>query len=135
MVGAGLLMIGTGLVGAFLYVRRRLFTAPLFHAWCAALTPVGFIAILAGWFVTEVGRQPWTVYGVIRTAESVSPVLGPYVGLSLLAFIVVYLALFGAALYYILRLIAAGPPSAEGETVVLGTNAQVFKKALPGEES
>ena len=135
MVGIGMLMIATGIVGAVLHWRQRLFTAPAFHAWCAFMTPAGFIALLAGWFVTEVGRQPWTVYGVIRTAESVSPVLGPYVGLSLLAFIVVYLSLFGAALYYILRLIAAGPQAADGETIVQGTNAQMFKKALPGEEA
>lgn len=130
MVGIGTLMIITGLIGAVLFLRKSLFTCRPFHIWCALLTPCGFVALLSGWFVTEVGRQPWTVYGVIRTAESASPVLGPYVGMSLLAFIVVYLTLFGAATYYILRLIAKGPQDAEDETLVFGTNAQLFKKEL-----
>ena len=73
-----------------------------------ALTPAGFIALLAGWFVTEVGRQPYVAYGVIRTADAVSPVLGQHVALSLLAFVVVYTLLFGAATYYILKLIRKG---------------------------
>ena len=130
MVGIGLLMIATGIAGALLFLRGRLFTCRPFHGWCALMTPAGFIALLAGWFVTEVGRQPWTVYGVIRTSESVSPVLGPYVGMSLLAFIIVYLSVFGAATYYILRLIAKGPQTAEEETVTIGTNAQAIKKTL-----
>jgi cytochrome d ubiquinol oxidase subunit I len=130
MVGLGLLMIATGIAGAVLFLRRKLFTCRLFHGWCALMTPAGFVALLCGWFVTEVGRQPWTAYGVIRTGESVSPVLGPYVGLSLLAFIIVYSLLFGAATYYILRQIAKGPEQAEGETVTIGANAQLFRQGL-----
>jgi cytochrome d ubiquinol oxidase subunit I len=109
MVGLGLAMIFTGAWGAVLYLRKRLFDTRIFHLWCMGMTPAGFIALLSGWFVTETGRQPWTVYGVLRTSESLSPVLGPYVGLSLLAFIVVYTLIFGAGSYYILRLIGKGP--------------------------
>ncbi|MBU0859431.1 MAG: cytochrome ubiquinol oxidase subunit I [Alphaproteobacteria bacterium] len=130
MVGIGMLMILTGLIGAVLYARKTLFTCRPFHMWCALLTPAGYVALLAGWFVTEVGRQPWTVYGVVRTSESVSPVLGPYVGLSLLAFIIVYLFVFGAGTYYILRLIGKGPGNADEETVTIGTNAQAAKKTM-----
>ncbi len=80
------------------------------------MAPAGWVAILAGWFVTEVGRQPWSIYGVLRTGESVSPVLGEYIALSLLAFIVVYTIVFGAGVYYILKLIRQGPESPPDET-------------------
>jgi cytochrome d ubiquinol oxidase subunit I len=115
MVGLGLAMIFTGLWGAVLYLRKRLFETRAFQFWCMAMTPAGFIALLSGWFVTEIGRQPWTVYGVLRTGDSVSPLLGPYVALSLMAFIVTYTFVFGAGSYYILRLIGQGPyTEAEG---------------------
>lgn len=73
------------------------------------MTPLGFVALLAGWFVTEVGRQPYTVYGVIRTAESISPVAAQQVATTLIGFIVLYIFVFGAGSFYILRLIAQGP--------------------------
>ena len=73
------------------------------------MTPMGFIALLAGWFVTETGRQPWTVYGVIRTAESMSPLAAQQVATTLIGFIVLYIVVFGAGSFYILRLIAQGP--------------------------
>lgn len=109
MVGAGTLMIATGLIALVLYFRKRLFDTGWFQLWCMALTPAGFIAVLAGWFVTEVGRQPYTVYGFLRTAESTSPVSGGPVAISLLAFFVVYVFVFGAGSYYIMKLIAKGP--------------------------
>lgn len=109
MVGIGMLMLLTGFVGVFLYWRKKLFEARAFHIWCAAMMPSGFIAVLAGWFVTEVGRQPWTVYGVLRTQESVSPVLPEYIAISLMIFIVSYIFIFGMGTYYILKLIGKGP--------------------------
>jgi cytochrome d ubiquinol oxidase subunit I len=78
-----------------------------------ALTPAGFIAVLAGWFVTEVGRQPWVVQGILRTDAAVSPVLGSSVAVSLTAFVIVYGFVFGAGTYYILKLIAKGPETQE----------------------
>jgi len=113
MVGVGILMIMTGIMAAILYWRKKLFDTRWFHYWCMALTPAGFIAVIAGWCVTEIGRQPYVAYGVIRTVESVSPVPGPHIALSLLAFIVTYTFIFGAGSYYILRLIAKGPASEE----------------------
>ncbi|MFO1258359.1 MAG: cytochrome ubiquinol oxidase subunit I [Gammaproteobacteria bacterium] len=109
MVGIGLLMALTGMIAVILHLRQKLFTTRWFQAWCIAMSPSGFIAVLAGWFVTETGRQPFVAYGVLRTAESVSPVIGEYVALSLLAFIVVYTFVFGAGSYYILSLIKKGP--------------------------
>jgi cytochrome d ubiquinol oxidase subunit I len=108
MVAIGMAMILTGIMAVILFLRKKLFEARWFQIWCMALTPAGFIALLAGWFVTEVGRQPYVAYGVIRTSDAVSPVLGEHVALSLLAFIVVYTVLFGAATYYILKLIGKG---------------------------
>ena len=109
MVGIGLLMLFTGLTAAVLYLRGKLYDSKWFHFWCMLMTPCGFISILAGWFVTEVGRQPWIVYGVIRTVDVASPLIGQQVALSLAAFIAVYIFIFGAATYYILKLITKGP--------------------------
>lgn len=109
MVGIGLAMILTGIFATTLYFRKKLFDSKPFQLWCMALTPAGFIAILAGWFVTEVGRQPWTAYGVIRTSESISPVAAEQVAITLLAFVIVYTFVFGAGSFYILKLIGKGP--------------------------
>lgn len=116
MVAMGLLMVLIGVISAFQYFRRKLFDSRFLQVWWMLMMPSGFIALLAGWFVTEIGRQPYTVYGVIRTAHSVSPaVLGPQVAWSLFAFVVMYTFVFGAGSYYILKLIRKGiPMSVEG---------------------
>ncbi len=111
MVGLGMLMILTGVFAVLLHWRQKLFDTRWFQWWALALTPSGFIAVLSGWFVTEIGRQPYIVYGVMRTAEAASPVNANQVGLSLAAFVIVYAAVFGAGVYYIARLIAKGPQS------------------------
>jgi cytochrome d ubiquinol oxidase subunit I len=113
MVGIGVLMIATGITALVLYFRKRLFDTKWFQYWCMAMTPAGFVAVLAGWFVTEIGRQPYIVYGVMRTAEAASPVAGTSVALSLAAFIFVYGFIFGAGTYYILKLIGKGPVPSE----------------------
>jgi cytochrome d ubiquinol oxidase subunit I len=77
--------------------------------------PSGFVAVLAGWITTEAGRQPYTVYGLLTTAQSVSAIDAAAVGASLLAFIVVYFALFGAGTFYILRLMRKPPETQEPE--------------------
>ena len=83
-------------VGAWLRLRGRLYASPWLHRAVLAMAPSGFIALLAGWTVTEVGRQPFTVYGLLRTADSVSPIGLPGVAASLAAFVVVYSIVFGA---------------------------------------
>ena len=75
--------------------------------------PSGFAALLAGWFTTEVGRQPYTVYGLMTTAESVSAIAAPAVAASLGTFVVVYFAIFGAGTFYIVRLMRT--PAAQAE--------------------
>jgi len=115
MVGLGLLMILAGLCGLFLRWRGRLYDAPLFLRFVAAMGPSGFVAIVAGWITTEVGRQPWLVYGLMRTAEGRSPIAAPAVAGSLAAFVVVYVLVFGAGIYYLLRLMAQPPQADESE--------------------
>lgn len=114
MVGIGLLMIVIGLISAIQYFRGKLFTSHWLHGGWMIMMPSGFVALLAGWFVTEIGRQPWTAYGILRTVESVSPaILGPQVAWSLLAFVLMYAFVFGAGSYYILKLIFKGIPVAQ----------------------
>ncbi len=113
MVGIGVLMIMTGVMALVLYLRKRLFDTGWFQLWCMAMTPAGFAAVLAGWFVTEIGRQPYMIYGVMRTAEAVSPVPGSPIAMSLAAFVFTYACVFGAGSYYILKLIGKGPDTQE----------------------
>lgn len=116
MVTLGILMVLIGLFSAIQYFRGKLFECRFLHGWWMLMMPSGFIALLAGWFVTEIGRQPYTVYGVIRTTESVSPaIIGPQVAWSLAVFIITYIIIFGAGSYYILKLIGKGIKAADGE--------------------
>ena len=109
MVGIGLIMIAVGLTGGILWLMGRLFTTRWFSRILVWVSPLGFLAVLCGWFVTEVGRQPWTVYGILRTADAVSPVPGGSVFTSLILFMLVYGIVFGAGLYYIAKLVQRGP--------------------------
>ena len=109
MVGIGMIMIALGLTGVGAVVPRPALYQPLVPARCDLAAPLGFLAVLAGWFVAEVGRQPWTVYGVLRTADAVSPVPGGSVFFSLVLFVLVYGVVFGAGVYYIAKLVRAGP--------------------------
>jgi cytochrome bd ubiquinol oxidase subunit I len=116
MVGLGFVMLGVGLASLWLRRKRRLYEDRRFLAVCVALTPVGFVALLAGWFTTESGRQPYTVYGLLRTADSVTPALtGGAAMTSLVTFIVVYAMIFTAGTYYIVRLLKLGPVHAPHE--------------------
>jgi cytochrome d ubiquinol oxidase subunit I len=109
MVGIGLIMIAVGIAGSVLWLMGRLYTSRWFLRVLVWVSPLGFLAVLAGWFVAEVGRQPWTVYGVLRTADAVSPVPGGSVLTSLILFVLVYGVVFGAGLYYIAKLVQRGP--------------------------
>lgn len=112
MVGIGFLMILTGVTALILHLRKRLFDSRWFQCWCMAMTPSGFAAVLAGWLVTETGRQPYIVYGVMRSAEIASPVPAQTIAMSMAAFVLVYTFVFGAGSYYILKQIGKGPDTA-----------------------
>ncbi|QBR03902.1 cytochrome ubiquinol oxidase subunit I [Paraburkholderia pallida] len=119
MVGMGVLMILTAVIGLFLRRGGRLYQVRWFHWLTVFMGPTGIISLIAGWVTTEAGRQPWVVYGILRTSEAVSPIQAQSAGLTLLIFIMVYFLVFGTGVYYILKLISRGPdhsdtvPSAE----------------------
>jgi cytochrome d ubiquinol oxidase subunit I len=109
MVGIGVLMLTIGLWSLLARWRGGLANA-LWLQWAALLMgPSGFAAVLAGWVTTEVGRQPYTVYNLLRTADSVSPVAAPAVLSSLIAFVLIYFAVFGSGTFYIVRLMGTSP--------------------------
>lgn len=109
MVGLGLIMFFVILTGGVLRWQKRLET-PWFLRLCQYVGPTGFFAVIAGWVTTEVGRQPWTVYGLLRTSHSVSPALtGTDVLLSLLGYMLVYLLIFPVGFLLMRKLIRKGP--------------------------
>ena len=139
MVGIGMLMVLIGLVSLSLRWRRKLYDAPLFHRAALLMGPSGFVAVLAGWITTEVGRQPYTIYGHLLTSDSIAPVEAPAVAASLIAFIIVYFALFGAGTLYILKMMNKSPgevrPLPETPTRTAGTTQLAAQRPdiLPAE--
>jgi len=108
MVAVGAAMVAVGLWSAWARWRGRLFDTPWLLRGAVVMGPSGFLAVLCGWITTESGRQPWTVYGLLTTADSASPLAAPAVAASLIAFVVVYFAVFGAGTFYALRLMGRG---------------------------
>jgi cytochrome d ubiquinol oxidase subunit I len=115
MVAAGMAMFAVGLWSLWLRARGRLYAHPWFFRACILLSPAGIVAVIAGWVTTEVGRQPYTIYGWLTTAQSVSSVAAEAVGASLAAFVVIYFAVFGAGAFYMLRLMNKVPEAAGGD--------------------
>ena len=108
MLAVGLYMIAAALFGAWLLWRGKLFETRWYLQIVAQTWWVGFVAVIAGWVVSESGRQPWIVQGLLRTADAVSPVPGASVLTTLILFVVVYLTVFSFGAYFINRLIAGG---------------------------
>ena len=113
MVGIGFAMLGLGLWSLLARTRGKLYDWGGLHRAALALAPSGFVAVIAGWITTEVGRQPYVIYGLLRTADAASPLAAPAIGASLLAFVIVYFAVFSVGTWYILRLMASPPHSGE----------------------
>jgi cytochrome d ubiquinol oxidase subunit I len=109
MVGLGFLMLAVGAWSLWARFRRNFYENRWLQRAALVMGPSGFVAVLAGWFTTETGRQPYTIYGLLRTADSISPIDAPAVRASLLAFIVVYFIVFGAGVFYLLRLMRRVP--------------------------
>ena len=109
-------MVGLGLWSLIARWRGKLHEWTWLHRAALLLGPSGFIAVLAGWIVTEVGRQPFTVYGLLRTTASASPLDAPAVAASLLAFVLVYFSVFGMGIWYLLHLMRK-PPQAHESTL------------------
>jgi cytochrome bd ubiquinol oxidase subunit I len=118
MVGIAVLMFGVVVIGWVLRLRGTLFDTRWFLHLCQWFAPAGFLAVLMGWTTTEVGRQPWTVYGLMRTADSVTPSLtGGDVLASLLMYVAVYLLMYPAGIAYMASLVRGGVESAQAEAV------------------
>ncbi len=128
MVSLGLAMIGIGLLGAYLWARGRLLSARWYLVPAQYIWPMGFIAILSGWWVTESGRQPWIATGILRTADALSPVTFSAVMTSLVMFVVVYVCVFSIGILYINRLINKGPSGKALQPI--GSNAPVPSRPL-----
>ena len=131
MVAMGLLMIVLGILSLWLRYKKRLYNSRPFLWFALLMGPSGLIALLAGWFTTEIGRQPWVVYGVQRTRDAVSSHGDLHMSISLLAFILVYSSVFGIGYIYMMRLIKKGPLVGEGYDATHGGPGQHNTPARP----
>lgn len=132
MVGIGFIMLFVAIVGQILRLRGRLWECVWFLRLCQWVAPLGFVAVIAGWTTTEVGRQPWTVYGLMRTVDSVSPSLTTTdVALSLAFYIVVYLIMFPTGIAFMAGLVRRGPqaPDLQPERIESGRPNRPFENA------
>jgi cytochrome d ubiquinol oxidase subunit I len=132
MVGIGAIMLLVTIVGLALLWRGRLWNSAWFLQLCPWVAPLGFVAVIAGWTTTEVGRQPWTVYGLMRTAESVSPSLtATDVAISLALYVIVYLIMFPTGIAFMSALVRQGPQQQDprAERIESGLAKQPFENA------
>jgi len=141
MVAIGFAMLALGALGLLARWRGKLYDWPWLHRAAIVMGPSGFVAVLAGWITTEVGRQPYTVYGLLRTADSLAPVEAPAVATSLVAFIIVYFFIFGAGTFYVLRLmnrppVVSDPDLHDGPTRAAGITPapQLDSSFIPAKE-
>jgi len=117
MVGIGFAMLGLGLWSLIARFRGKLYDWTWLHRAGVLMGPAGFVAVLAGWATTEVGRQPWTITGLLRTADASSAIGTPGMVGSLIAFVIVYFGAFSAGTWYILKLMAQPPHAGEPDDV------------------
>lgn len=115
MVGLGMLMLLLGLSSLAARAAKKLYDWRWLLRFALVMGPAGFVAVIAGWVTTEVGRQPFTIYGLMRTAESASPLAAPAVAASLIAFVVVYFAVFGMGTWYLFKLMSKAPEPHESD--------------------
>ncbi len=136
MVALAFAICALGAASLIARARGRLYDSRALQRAAVALSPAGILAVIAGWFTTEVGRQPYTVYGLLRTAQSASPIAAPAIAASLALFAVVYFVVFGAGVFFLLRLMHHAPqpgeaPPAEG-TPLRGAGIVPIAAVHPG---
>ena len=131
MVGIGVVLLAIALAGLWLRWRGRLYDTRWFAIVAAFSSPLAFIAILAGWTVTETGRQPYIVYGLLKTAEAAAPVAADAVSSSLILFVMVYLVLLAAFFFYAARLVFRGPEITAEEPEALRPGIDSAPARLP----
>lgn len=135
MLAVGFFMIGAALLGAFLWWRGTLFETRWYLRIMAHTWWMGFVAVIAGWVVTESGRQPWVVQGILRTADATSPVAGGNILLSLILFVLAYTVVFSFGIYYINRLIAKGPETSSGDGPEQSPSRPISAASAAGREA
>ena len=119
MVGCGLIMLALAWLGSWRIITHRIEKSRWLLRFIFLSFPLPFIATLAGWYTAEVGRQPWVVYGVLRTAKAMTPFLTAHAAAtSLILFAAVYALIFSFGIYYIYRLLSAGPGGALADVPV-----------------
>jgi cytochrome d ubiquinol oxidase subunit I len=131
MVGLGVLMIALGLWSGVARLRGTLYTSKPLLRFALLMGPAGVIAILMGWMTTEIGRQPWVVYGVMRTADAVSSHGVLALSVTLVLFVVIYFTVFGAGLFYLLQLIGRGPSAPDAAAPMEGGAGQPRQPMRP----
>ena len=131
MVGLGLLMLLLGVWSLWLRWRQRLFRSRLFLRYAVLMGPSGLIAILTGWYTTAIGRQPWVVYGVMRTKDAVSNHSTLTLSTTLIVIIVMYFAVFGTGISYMLKLVAKGPQARGPEDAAAERDTQNRRPSRP----
>jgi len=131
MVGLGMLMIALALAAAWSRWRGRLYSTRWLHRFSLAMGPAGLVAILAGWYTTEIGRQPWVVYGLMRTRDAVTPHGVVEMSLMLALFVLVYVAVFGAGIGYLLRLMRIDPAPPAAHLPAAGGPGQAHQQMRP----
>lgn len=127
MVGIGLLMLAVAITGVVLLIRGKLYTHRLFLRLCTLVAPLGFVATIGGWLTAEMGRQPWIVYNLMRTADGASVVPMMHVIISLILFIVVYGIVLSFYLFYLFKVIRKGPEKEEGGKPRLEDERHLFQ--------
>lgn len=123
MVGLGMAILTLGVASLWSRARGTLYRNSWLHRAALCMGPAGLMAVIAGWFTTEVGRQPFAIYHVLRTADSASPIAAPAVAASLAAFAVVYFTVFGAGVFFLLRLMSQPPHAGESSPPTHGAPA------------
>ncbi|MDH0618299.1 cytochrome ubiquinol oxidase subunit I [Pseudomonas fulva] len=135
MVGLGLLMVLLGGWGAWMRWRGRLYQSPMLARFALCMGPSGLIALLAGWYVTEIGRQPWVVYGLMRTKDAVSEHSAMTLTVGLVVLVVMYLGIFGTGITYMLRLVRKGPQADEPHPSDIAENQRPARPLSAVDES
>ena len=126
-----ILMFATSVTALYLHLRRRLYTTRWFHRISAAMTPAGFLAIIGGWYLAETGRQPYVVFGLLPTADAVSPVAAQAVLATFTVFVCVYAVFLTAFLVFTVRHIRRGPTDLPAASPYSGSLKRVFMTAPP----
>jgi cytochrome d ubiquinol oxidase subunit I len=127
MYGLAILMFALGVASLWLRLRGRLFASRWFLWMLVLMTPSGIIATLAGWYVAETGRQPWVIYGILRTVDAVSPVPAHALLSTLIGFVCVYSVFMSAFLIFTLRIIRRGPAEAPPHAEASGSLKNAFR--------